>query len=689
MDADHVLLLDEDGTALAPAECVAHVIHDGCDLFAERGEAKLAPPQAVAASAPAPAASSSSKPPIDAVYKEMHKALIPYLKAAEEAFKERAYKKAATIYGEMYLTLEKRNLTGPGLPSGLNVIIRKLGEIEVINGRSDSALKWLNKAVKACPTDVESRLLLSDAHWLGEEEEAIMATRSALEVIDQAKRPKKTKSVQIKLGLQLFKAGHKSEGGNLLTKLLQQDQEDQEALCAYGQAALALGQTEDALKIYLRLIVAKSDDKEIRALLAKTLKMADGVQLLGEHLAASEKTASALAFLASTVKDYSGVAPAIQLYEQCLTHVPNSASYALNLVHLHELNLDFKSAIGALSEFCDNNPTMTVGTTSLAELSALLPTADQLASEVWKPPTDAELSAKAIDASLPDLPKDTGAETPDPSTLKPAGTYGEEDLDALALMYTGAKVLYAAGALSTLPQLVSLIEPARQVKDLHLTKVRNENAYYCCTAQLVVSLPLPLPKLPPLYVAGDSHSLAPAWRTVTYKNKQHLLVPRLATGCKIWHLREASDFFPRYNFEQAIKTIPDGSPVVFIFGEIDCREGLLVAVERMRYPDLEAGVAHTVKIYINVLKSLASTRKFKILVHPVPPVLNETRYIVTLFNKHLSEAVKKESSLHMLDFFDELLTPAKDGLAEGLKLDGTHMHPDYTKIMEAALAKAP
>ena len=162
MDADHVLLLDEDGTALAPAECVAHVIHDGCDLFAERGEAKLAPPQAVAASAPAPAASSSSKPPIDAVYKEMHKALIPYLKAAEEAFKERAYKKAATIYGEMYLTLEKRNLTGPGLPSGLNVIIRKLGEIEVINGRSDSALKWLNKAVKACPTDVESRLLLSD-----------------------------------------------------------------------------------------------------------------------------------------------------------------------------------------------------------------------------------------------------------------------------------------------------------------------------------------------------------------------------------------------------------------------------------------------------------------------------------------------------------------------------------------------
>ena len=158
--------------------------------------------------------------------------------------------------------------------------------------------------------------------------------------------------------------------------------------------------------------------------------------------------------------------------------------------------------------------------------------------------------------------------------------------------------------------------------DLHLTRVRNENAYYCCTAQLVTTLPLPLPCLPPLYIAGDSHSLAPAWRTVEFRGTPHLLVPRLATGCKIWHMREASDFFPKYNFEVAVKAIPDGSPVIFCFGEIDCREGLLIAVERMRYPDLEAGVVHTVKIYISVLKGLATSRKFKVLVHPIPPVLN-------------------------------------------------------------------
>ena len=112
-----------------------------------------------------------------------------------------------------------------------------------------------------------------------------------------------------------------------------------------------------------------------------------------------------------------------------------------------------------------------------------------------------------------------------------------------------------------------------------------------------------------------------------------------------------------------------------------------MCIRDRRYPDLEAGVAHTVKIYMSVLRALAASRRFKVLVHPVPPVLNETRHIVTLFNRHLRDAVKKEKSLHMLDFFDRLLTPDGGALADGLKLDGTHMHPDYTKLMEAELDK--
>ena len=461
---------------------------------------------------------------------------------------------------------------------------------------------------------------------------------------------------------------------------------------AYGEAALALGQTEDALKIYLRLVVAKSEDKTVRRLLARTLRTADGLTLLYQHLVPSKATASALCFIAGVVKDHSGISEAIDLYDKCMRELPGNSSYALNQMHLHELHLDWAKAIGVLTAHCDANPTATVGTLSLAELLACLPAdAAAFGSAAWSRLTDEAYEAAAIDPAWPAerappaLPAETGAEALAPDALKPAGTYSDVELDVLALAYTAVKVLYSAGALSLLPPLIALLEPARAVKDLHLTRVRNENAYYCCTAQLMVSMPLPLPPLPPLYVIGDSHSLACAWRTVTYKGKPHLLVPRLVTGCKIWHMREASDFFTRANFDAAVAAIPSGAPVVFLFGEIDCREGLLVAVERKRYPDLDAGIAFTVGIYMKVLKSLVATRRFDVQVHPVPPVLNETRHIVNKFNAQLVAAVKKEKALRMLDFFDNLLTPDGGALKEELKLDGTHMHPRYVELLDKAL----
>jgi hypothetical protein len=61
----------------------------------------------------------------------------------------------------------------------------------------------------------------------------------------------------------------------------------------------------------------------------------------------------------------------------------------------------------------------------------------------------------------------------------------------------------------------------------------------------------------------------------------------LYTGLKHWHLRKDSDYYPKANFTAVTEGLPEGATVVFIFGEIDCREGLLVAVERARYETLE------------------------------------------------------------------------------------------------------
>lgn len=44
--------------------------------------------------------------------------------------------------------------------------------------------------------------------------------------------------------------------------------------------------------------------------------------------------------------------------------------------------------------------------------------------------------------------------------------------------------------------------------------------------------------------------------------------------------------------------------MVFIVGEIDCREGFLRAVERDLYPSIEAAMRNTASVYSSVLKQV-------------------------------------------------------------------------------------
>jgi hypothetical protein len=56
--------------------------------------------------------------------------------------------------------------------------------------------------------------------------------------------------------------------------------------------------------------------------------------------------------------------------------------------------------------------------------------------------------------------------------------------------------------------------------------------------------------------------------------------------------------------EQVLDTIPKGSDIVFLFGEIDCREGILLAVEKGRYEDLEEGITVCVNIFRDALREV-------------------------------------------------------------------------------------
>jgi hypothetical protein len=73
-----------------------------------------------------------------------------------------------------------------------------------------------------------------------------------------------------------------------------------------------------------------------------------------------------------------------------------------------------------------------------------------------------------------------------------------------------------------------------------------------------------------------------AWRSVAVASQRCLLQPLLITGAKVWHLRPGSCCYTKHQFWAAVSHLPAGSEVVLLLGEIDCREGLLTAVEKMK-----------------------------------------------------------------------------------------------------------
>jgi hypothetical protein len=261
------------------------------------------------------------------------------------------------------------------------------------------------------------------------------------------------------------------------------------------------------------------------------------------------------------------------------------------------------------------------------------------------------------------------------------------------------KILYIQGALSLLPKPIALLEPTRVYNKLHETSIRNEQAYFATVSQLMSyvdkQLPLPNAGCRPLYVCGESHSMSPAWQVIRFGEEHRTMTPVLVTGLKCWHMRDESDFYPTANFKNAISSIPDNEQVVFMFGEIDCREGIWLAVEKCRYKDIDHGIEVAIDIYLKKLQEIQRKHGFDIYVHPVLPVLDPTRETVKKFNfiliKKLHQINSKISDskkqLKWLSFFDELLTLDRTKLRKEFELDGTHIHPSYIHLLEKALNK--
>jgi len=72
-------------------------------------------------------------------------------------------------------------------------------------------------------------------------------------------------------------------------------------------------------------------------MLSASVGSTGGVATLRSQLPFDAKSASALAFIATVVKDYSKLDASIALYEKATRLVPSSSSYALNHAHTLEV----------------------------------------------------------------------------------------------------------------------------------------------------------------------------------------------------------------------------------------------------------------------------------------------------------------------------------------------------------------
>ncbi|RLN15187.1 hypothetical protein BBJ28_00009020 [Nothophytophthora sp. Chile5] len=461
-----------------------------------------------------------------------------------------------------------------------------------------------------------------------------------------------------------------------------------DALLLYAKIAHDRGKKSEALSMALRVLVGKSNDRAVKKALVALLKGPGAMERLQQAVPArSPSSGAAYAFIATILKDFGAMEKSLVCFRMAQLSDPHSASYALNHAHALEVSLRYAEAYDVLALFLSGNSMLSVGgggngaaqlsAGSFAEILERTGGWDGKNEDISTPQEEMEKAEEDRKSAMWPVEWVVALEgnyakvTPPPSELdgglaslavapfghrtavankKAAPVVSEVELDLLACFFTIVKILFVNGRLSVLPPLIRVLEPLRLGHELHRTSIRNEQAYYACIAQLlsitegfVIHPPPPSAAAPAdeIYVCGDSHTLATAWREINVHGQRILLRPALVTGLKHWHLRKESTFYPKLNFWRVLASIPAKSRVIFLFGEIDCREGILDAVEKCKYESIEEGMTHTIGIFMEVLADVVEKYEFETYIHPIVPVLDETRALVIQYNQLFQKRVAK------------------------------------------------
>eukprot|EP00210_Caulerpa_lentillifera_P000869 g840.t1 len=559
-------------------------------------------------------------------------------------------------------------------------------------GRPNVVEKWSDEALKYYSTDLDVIIEAGKLkHACKDYEESSQLFNKALDLMKKKDcGVHKLKDVQILAANSMYFLGGVWEAPSvqLVMSVVEPERTHFEGLLLYAKIALNRGLIQDAVRVLLRLIVQQKEHEEIKQLLADCFENEESLEFVFEELKTGEGLGSACAFLAARIKDFSAIPAAIKLYERALEVEAKNPSIALNYLHTLELILQVDKAFEFAKTFLKRAPISLIPQFDNKDIALIL----QDLAPYQKSGELGWMKQEGWESTM------NGNEVEE---IVEETKFSDEELDLLAFMFTVVKMSFIGGALERVRKMTELISLCCKASktELHRTLIRNEAAYFNCIHQIIKQSPPPSiiqnASFEAFYLCGDSHCLSGAWRRVEVFGKEHVLVPKLVTGCKVWHLRKESRFYPKAGFAKVMESIPNHSSVILLFGEIDCREGISLAVEKCKYDSQTQAIEKTISIYLEVIEDLIAKRDFTIYVHPVPPVLDVTRLVVKAYNQALKKAIvslmeKKEATkgkLYWLDFFNELLSEDGRRLKPQLEFDETHLAPCYTQYLQNALLK--
>ena len=403
-------------------------------------------------------------------------------------------RKAISIYQEL-LTTEKNDL------NALKGLIR----CYLKAGRPKDALKHCKIALKKEKEDTDILELAGETFIQnGHGEAAIEHLLKLCKILRQkcVGTASEKQDIQVLLAKAYLVENQKDMAITVLQGVLRENVEHADALAEYAALLFSIGTTEhreEAVSAILTALANKRNDKNVKQKFSEMMITEDGMAVLKKVAANVLTDASALMFLGITAREFGAIEQTLEFLELAYK-AERSSVCILTFIHTLELQEGHAEALSHLLQHCRSFPEKGVGNVQFEDLIPYLEAIDH--------------SFTGVNAASTSFKTKVGVVSSTP--------YTEEDLYMLALFFTVVKILYIKGLLSMLPPLLQLLQPLCEGRDLHLTLIRNEAAYFKCINEVFKTfsgVPETVNRKDKnhIYFIGDSHCIPVAWHQVTYK----------------------------------------------------------------------------------------------------------------------------------------------------------------------------